>query len=161
MILALVASPILGVADAAANGGGLPDWVTILISLIVALGGGGGVVQLAKVKSDKQSVLAGTEKSRAEAADQISDTAISMLQPLRDELTRTRLQHKEEIDRLTGQMNTLELKLVQERDISDARIRQLQNDISERDNHIRSQGAEIIELRTRIRSAPGWPTSSS
>ncbi len=145
MIVALVAAPAVLAADAS-TGGGLPDWLTILISLIVALGGGGGMYQLLTVRATKRSVSAGTDKMKIDAVDVLSDTALSLVMPL-----------KEEVARLREQVAKLEVKLQEERDTADIRIRQLKDEIEERDKHIRAQGAEIIELRTRIRSHPGWP----
>lgn len=147
MIVALVAAPVIAAADA---GGGLPEWVTILISVIIAVGGGGGLYQLLNLRSTKRNVGASTDKSRAEAADIISDTAMSLLAPMREQLAES----QRTIERLTARCAELEASVATERDVSQTRIRQLEQDIRERDRHIRSQGAEILQLR---RSAPGWP----
>lgn len=159
-MLTLVAAPMLAAADAA-NNGGLPEWVTIMVSVIVALGGGGSFFKLLQLRSDRNAVAAGTEKSRAEAADIVSGTAVELLTPLREELLRTqealvktREEARHQIVRVETRVAELEQRLVIERETADTRIKQLQLDIAERDRHIRSQGAEILQLR---RSAPGWP----
>jgi len=145
VIAALVAAPAVMAADASSSGG-LPDWVTLLITLIVALGGGGGMYQILTIRATKRNVSAGTDKMKVDAVDVLTGTALELIVPL-----------KEEVARLSQQVKTLETKLQEERNTADIRIRQLQDDIAERERHIRVQDAEIIELRTRIKSSPGWP----
>jgi hypothetical protein len=151
VIIALVAAPAVLAAEA--SNGGLPDWVTILVSVLLALGTGGGTASLLKLRSDKRQLAVGTEKMRMEAADILTESAVSLLAPLREELVRTNARVAE----LDLQVAHLKTTLNQERVTSEVRIRQLEADIAERDRHIKVQGAEIIELRSRIKSAPGWP----
>lgn len=153
-MLALVATPILGTSQAVADGGsGLPSWVSVLATVIVSAGGGGGLFQLLKIRSDNKSIAAGTSKARAEAADILSDTAVALLAPLREELTRTNARVAE----LDTQVEGLKVTLNQERVTSEIRIKQLESDISARDRTLRVRDAEIIELRAHLKSDPGWP----
>lgn len=116
----------------AATTSGLPDWVTVATGVIIALGGGGGVFQLMRVRADRRAVLAGTEKARAEAADILSDAAVGLLAPLREELTRM----QERVTEGERRMRELEETLVRERRTADTRIRQLELEIVEREREI-------------------------
>lgn len=146
MTLALAAAPVIFAADAA-SGGGVPAWVTVLVSLVVALGGGGTFYQLLSVRANKRNMNAGTTKARAEAADILSDISLSLVIPL-----------KEQVEHLTKQVAYLEQKLDQERATADTRIRQLEEDIASRDLAIQIKDTEIIELRRQAkRSGSGWP----
>lgn len=140
MIIALVATPVLGTVEAATTTG-LPGWVTGVVAIIVALGGGGGFFQLLKVRADKSSISAGTSKARAEAADILSDTAVALLAPLRDELGR--MQSRVEV--VERRSRELEETLVRERQTSDTRIRQLEGEIAARD-------IRITELVSRLQT---------
>lgn len=132
MIIALVAAPVLLAADAAATGG-LPGWITsLLLPFILALGGGGGFYQLLKVRTDKQNLNAGTDKMKAEAADILADSAVTLLAPLREELLRLTEKVKEQ----QADIREMERTLAQERATSDTRIRQLESDIADRDREI-------------------------
>ena len=109
-------------------------WLTILGSLVLALGGSAGMAQLFQVRSTKRNLLAGTEKIKAEAADILSDSAVALLAPLRDELVRT----TQKADELARRVAELEVTLTRERVTSDTRIRQLEADIAARDREILS-----------------------
>jgi hypothetical protein len=136
----------VGAAEPASPPGTAPEWVTWVIALLVAGGGGGGLYQILKVRSDRRNAHANTAKARAEAADILSDTALSLLEPLRDQLAALR-----------EELATMERKLHQERETANARIVQLEADIAERDRQIRAQHAEIVQLRRYAQSSPGWP----
>jgi hypothetical protein len=146
--LALVAAPVIAAAEASA-GGGLPVWVTILISLVVALGGGGTFFQLLSIRANKRNMNAGTSKARAEAADILSETALSLVIPL-----------KEQVEHLSRQVQVLEQRLEQERATADTRIRQLEEDIASRDLTIQIKDAELIELKRGRATGSGWPSTN-
>lgn len=152
MIIALVAAPAVLAADASTTGA-LPSWISLLITLVVAIGGGGGAYQLLTIRNNKRQLSAGTDKIRMEAADILSATAVELLAPLRDELSRTNTRVAE----LDAQVMNLKGTLNQERITSEVRIRQLEEDIAARDRTLAVKNAEIIELRAHIKSVPGWP----
>lgn len=104
----------------------------ILVSLIVGLGGAGGIGALLKVRSDKNQLAAGTKKIQAEAADILADSAVALLGPFREEIDRLRVELKE----VKEQSKELEQTLARERATSDTRIRQLESDIATRDRKI-------------------------
>lgn len=137
MILALVTAPVLDAAQAST--GGTPSWVSLLTGAIVALGGGGGLYQLLKVRSDRKNIAAGTEKARAEAADILSDTAVALLAPLREELARMQVR----VSEVETESRELKRALVQERLTADTRIRQLELDIEARDRQIQRLHNEL------------------
>lgn len=146
MIITLAVAPVVLAAETASTGG-LPTWVTsVLLPLLLAIGGGGGLFQLLTVRSSKNTLNAGTEKIKAEAADILADSAVSLLGPLREELDRLRDQVNEqriELRDYRAQMREMEVLLAQERATSDTRIRQLEVQIAQRDQQIdelRGQG---------------------
>jgi len=136
VIVGLITVPVVQAVEATA-GSGFSDWMTILISLVVAVGGAGGVVQLLTVRSNKKNLTAGTEKIKAEAADILADSAVSLLAPLREELSRLKEQVKEQQDDL----KEMEQTLARERVASDTRIKQLESEIAIRDLRI----VELVE----------------
>jgi len=101
------------------------DWLTLVVSLIVALGGSAGFVQLLRVRTDKAKI-------RAEATDIIVDSATSLLAPFREQIEMLRAELKEVKQRSIE----LEQTLARERQASDTRIRQLEDDIRSRDRRI-------------------------
>src|SRR5690349_19057750 len=93
VIAALVAAPAVMAADASSSGG-LPDWVTLLITLIVALGGGGGMYQILTIRATKRNVSAGTDKMKVDAVDVLTGTALELIVPLKEEVARLSQQVK-------------------------------------------------------------------
>jgi TolA-binding protein len=117
----------------------MSNWVSLVTGAIVALGGGGGLYQLLKVRSDKRNISAGTEKARAEAADILSDTAVALLAPLRDELARMQVR----VSEVEAESKELKQALVRERRTADTRIMQLELDIAARDRQIKLLSTEL------------------
>lgn len=152
MIAALVAAPAVLAAEVSTSG--LPQWATILISVVVSAGGAGTILQLALIRQNKKSLTAGTDKIKMEAADILSATAVELLAPLRDELARTNARVAE----LDAQVINLKSTLNQERITSEVRIAQLEADIAARDRTLQVKDAEIIELRAHIKGSTGWPS---
>jgi SMC interacting uncharacterized protein involved in chromosome segregation len=152
VIIALAAVPAVLTADAT-SAGSLPEWATILISVILSAGGAGTIVKLLTIRADKRQLAAGTDKMEMEAADILTKSAVVLLTPLREELARANAK----INELDVQVGELKATLNQERITSEVRIRQLETQIAERDRELQVQGAEIIDLRSRVKSAPGWP----
>jgi cell division protein FtsB len=129
------------------------DWATILVSLVVAVGGAGGLVQLLSFRSTRRGLSAGTDKIKMEAADILAESAVTLLMPLKEELSRV----SAKADSLAAKVEDLEATLSRERTTSEVRIRQLEFDIAARDRTLAVRDAEIKQLREHIKSAPGWP----
>lgn len=60
-----------------------PPWVQTLIAVVAVIGGGGGLAALATVVLQKR-------KFKADAADVLTDTALTLLDPLKAELRDVR-----------------------------------------------------------------------
>lgn len=86
-----------------------PDWVQILLSVLGVLGGAGGLTAIA-------AVLVQRGKFRAEAADLLTDTALTLVQPMRTRMTELETE---------AQTNREQLR------VADERIRQLQTTIAD------------------------------
>lgn len=68
------------------------DWVP---TLLLTIFGGGSVAALIVALSQRRKVGAETTKARADAADIVSDSAIALLAPLREEMGTLRAEVKE------------------------------------------------------------------
>ncbi|MEO3930926.1 hypothetical protein ABGB07_44855 [Micromonosporaceae bacterium B7E4] len=117
-----------------------PAWLQILLSVIGLLGGTGGVVAAGAVLSQRR-------KLKAEAADVISDAAISLVEPLHKRVAEL----ETEVTTARRGVAAANGELDRMRDT----VRDLTRMLLKLRTEILSPEASLPRLREMVRSAPG------
>ena len=132
-------------ADAPAGAG--PPWVQILLSVLGVLGGAGGITAIATVVLQRR-------KFKADAADVITDTALTLVDPLR--------QRVKELEAEAAGARKETASAHQEAAAARAEIREFRSAITELTGMMRRWRAAILApdasldaLRVMVTSEPG------
>lgn len=93
---------------------GPPSWAVVVATVIVAVLGTGGGVALFTARATARKLRTEAAKTGADSAAVISDTALSLLEPMKVEIARLMGQvncQADEITRLTGRVRELNHKV--------------------------------------------------
>jgi hypothetical protein len=117
-----------------------PVWLQVLLSVIAALGGTGGVVAAG-------AVLVQRRKLKADTADVLTDTALTLVKPLRERVAELEI----EVTTARRGMAAANGELGQIRDS----MRDLARMVVKLRTEILSPDASLDRLREMVRSTPG------
>lgn len=117
-----------------------PGWVQTLLAVVAILGGGGGLAALATVLSQRR-------KFKADTADVLTDTALTLVEPLRTRVTELEAEQRQARVRMSEQ----------DAEISELRaaVRDLTATMRKWRAAILSPTARVETLRQLVNADPG------